>query len=205
MVKFEIDSDLANTKNKKSPFFDFICLRNWFKTSAAKGRYNQPCESCRDVASKEKNSWRAGVGKVVNESKLYQRQGNSTAAMITMLLNMAYPRRMDARTLLWFMNGLIMLDCFLRQNAGLYTIWVVPSLNKLGIAALANLQYPQSEYPVRSPQFLSHLDQDQHCLASMLPKFYLSLNLFSLLYIIADEILLLTRSCLIGIHGWQTS
>ena len=23
----------------------------------------------------------------------------------------------------------IMLDCFLRQNAGLYTIWVVPSLN----------------------------------------------------------------------------
>ena len=32
---------------------------------------------------------------------------------------------------LWFMNGLIMLDCFLWQNAGLYTIWVVPSLNTM--------------------------------------------------------------------------
>jgi len=31
--------------------------------------------------------------------------------------------------LLWFMNGLMMLDCFLRQNAGLYTIWVVLSFN----------------------------------------------------------------------------
>ena len=37
---------------------------------------------------------------------------------------------MSSPELLRFMDEVIMLDCFLRQNAGLYTIWVVPSLNK---------------------------------------------------------------------------
>jgi len=46
------------------------------------------------------------------------------------------------------MNGLMMLDCFLWQNAGLYTIWVVPSLNTTRVSS--NVSSNRSSYTNQS-------------------------------------------------------